>query len=258
MNRSGTPAPAEDHDRLELEEQAKSGLRQEESGRLKAAKALKEIRDRNLWPQTIAWPEYVFRTFGITAERADQLIAFAEVRDALRGGRLPDNERQTRALRQADKHAWQSIWDRACKASGRKRTPTSRLIEKIIRKDLRGEAGNHAPTAPDEHDELEHDAVEQQPVSEDYVLDVELAVNGAADPDRIEKLFGEKWPAVTTDTEDDGGCRLQFECPASEVPDLTDRLAQLLEKDVGRLIIQVEKKNCPSQPVTFPVSQPGL
>ena len=85
-----------------LERQAKSGLQDQQAGQLKAARALKEIWDRKLWPQDLAWAKYTFTTFSIMAERAHQLISFIEVRDAIQGDRLPDNERQTRALLQAD------------------------------------------------------------------------------------------------------------------------------------------------------------
>jgi hypothetical protein len=243
MNLSSDSSP--NPERLELEEQAKAGLQDQQAGQLRAARALKEIWDRKLWPQNLVWAKYTFTTFGIMAERTHQLISFVELRDALQGARLPDNERQTRALAQADKADWQSVWDRACKASG-KRPPTSRTIERIIRQDQQEENGDNESAAEDEWDEADSAEETRPPEPERYVLDLELTVTGACDD--IEEVFGGMWQIEKTEATGAADLGMKFTCPASEVPALMDSLGHVLDGAVAGMTIAIKKTEAPVRP----------
>ena len=206
------------------------------------------------------WATYAFQTFGIMAERTHQLISFVEVRDAIQGDRLPDNERQTRALAQADKADWQSIWDRACKASGKK-PPTSRTIERIIRQDQQ-ENGDNESAVEDEWDEADSEEETRPPEPEPYVLDLELAVTGACDD--IEEVFGETWQIEKTEATGAANLGLKFTCPASEVPVLMDSLGHLLDGEIAEMTIAIKKTEAQLRPTAGcthevpQVPEPGL
>ncbi len=68
---------------------------------LEAGKALAEIRNRQLYRDTAAtWDGYVQARFRMTKRRADQMIAFAGIRDAIdeMGTRVPISEKAARPL----------------------------------------------------------------------------------------------------------------------------------------------------------------
>jgi hypothetical protein len=74
--------------RAELEDQVREGLREEEAGKLKAARALALIIEEKLWPKKMQLAEYLLQTFDISLARAMQLINFLKVRNAIKGDRL--------------------------------------------------------------------------------------------------------------------------------------------------------------------------
>ncbi len=248
--------------RKELEEQVKIGLQEEKAGQIKAGRALKMIFEETLWPQEMSRPEYVYHTFGIFEKRAEQLIAFVTVRDSIQGSRLPENERQARALLQANEDDRQSVWERACKASGKK-PPTSTTIEKIIRKDSQKEAalandGGQEPT-PEVVEEDSADPPTVNPVGvprtppkpkEDYYLYVLLTIRGVEDIGPVENHLREKWKADRTNVRgsDDHGFR--FQCPGSEVPALMDFVSGLLDKKMWKVELELQKTEWWQMPVS--------
>lgn len=190
--------------------------------------------EANLWPRDIPKAEYLFQTFGIGEERAKQLRDFLEIREAIQGDRLPDNERQTRALMTTEAANWQSVWDRACKASGKK-APTSTTIERIINM-APAKAGRQGPEAPEGDEDVDF----QPPEPEEYVLDLKLTVKGTRDPVPLEKVFAE-WNATSIDVVGEADLGVGFKCSASNVRNLTDTLAHLLDRDVETLTIHIKK-----------------
>ncbi len=86
---------------VRLERQVESGIAYVEA-MIGAGKALAQIRDRQLYRDTAAtWETYVSERFRITKRRADQLVAFAGVHDALEemGTAVPKiSERAVRPL----------------------------------------------------------------------------------------------------------------------------------------------------------------
>ena len=88
-----------DAERLEVEKQIMTGLQAEEHGRLQAARGLRRLDDADLWPKCTSKAKYLWEKFNISEERAKQLLDFLMIREAIRGDRVPDNERQTRALK---------------------------------------------------------------------------------------------------------------------------------------------------------------
>lgn len=122
---------ATDNELLKLEQQVENGLRKVDAGNLEAAEAIQKIHSRQLWPKDKSWGEYLLDRFDIGEVRAEQLMAWVELREALQGERLPNCERQARALLKTDEEHRQSVWDEACKRSGKK-SPTGPQIEQIV------------------------------------------------------------------------------------------------------------------------------
>ena len=262
----------------QLEQQVYEGQDKTAGGKITIAEVLRKIKEQCLWPEWMTWAAYLLDRFDISEERAKQLFNFLDVREAIQGDRLPDRERQARALRKTDKGNWQAIWEKACQRSGKK-PPTSRIIEDIIKEmkvDRADSESNETPPtkaeAPDQNpetavaptsevedagdrraNESSNDDENRQPDPEPYVLDLELKLCGIPDPERVARHFEDEWKAIRDVLGADLG--LRFDCPASKVTKLADALSQLLEGDIAQIDLKIKKTAAYQQPDFGRVSQ---
>jgi hypothetical protein len=274
----------------DLVKAVREGLEQEDQGCLKAAVNIKEIVDAKLWPQNLSLAEFLLTTFDLSVERANQLIAFVQVRDSIQGKTLPEKERQTRALRKTDETEWQSVWDRAVEKSGGKQ-PTGRLIELIIqadekkrralsqvtkkqealdleRKEIEGiedvEPNSVPFPASTENEEPDEDLDENdgEDIDEDtdagptdaFTLKIKLTVGGQIDFTHWEAMFRENYSAEKTNVRiADSKLGMKFDCSEGRLPILLHSLEDLLNEEIDSLRLEVEKQAV-AAPVQVPVS----
>lgn len=257
----------------ELETQVDEGLFQADAGNLKVAVALKQIHEGELWPQDMPWPEYVWRRFEISETWADRLINFVEVRDTLDGDRLPDSERQTRALKEADKEDWQSIWDRVCQGAGNK-PPAGRMIKNIIETEKKRKAALERNSQQEaalaqkrrEVDEPTREITEvdeplpqsdgqllghefhPEPDPENFSLTVTVKCYGVADINVMEDVFKQSWKCEKTNVRGEGNLGVKFECTETAVSRLMHLIEGLLNgeiTEVDRLDLHIDKVKTP-------------